>query len=68
MITVKQGLQSKQFYILAIMMFNGIFFGMFIAGNFKIINLDNLSDKTLTMAGALGAIGNAASRVVFSAL
>ena len=50
------------------MMFNGIFFGIFIAGNFKIINLDNLSDKTLTFAGALGAIGNAAARVICSAL
>ena len=50
------------------MMFNGVFFGIFIAGNYKIINLDNLSDKVLTFAGAIGAIGNAASRIICSAL
>jgi MFS family permease len=54
--------------ILFAMMFNGVFFGIFIAGNYKIINLDILSDKVLTMAGAVGAIGNAASRVICSTL
>ena len=67
-ITVKQGLTSKQFLILFIMMFNGVFFGIFIAGNYKIINLDNLSDKVLTLAGAIGAIGNAVSRILCSTL
>lgn len=50
------------------MMFNGVFFGIFVAGNYKIINLDNLSDKVLTLAGAIGAIGNAISRIVCSTL
>jgi nitrate/nitrite transporter NarK len=50
------------------MMFNGTFFGIFIAGNYKIINLDNLSDKSLTLAGAIGAIGNAISRILCSTL
>lgn len=50
------------------MMFNGVFFGIFIAGNYKIINLDNLSDKVLTLAGAIGAIGNAISRILCSSL
>lgn len=50
------------------MMFNGTFFGIFIAGNYKIINLENLSDKALTFAGAIGAIGNALSRIVCTAL
>ena len=50
------------------MMFNGVFFGIFIAGNYKIINLENLSDKVLTFAGAIGAIGNALSRILCSTL
>jgi Na+/melibiose symporter-like transporter len=50
------------------MMFNGVFFGIFIAGNYKIINLENLSDKVLTMAGAIGAVGNAISRILCSSL
>ena len=54
--------------ILFAMMFNGVFFGVFIAGNYKIINLDILSDKVLTMAGAVGAIGNAAARIICSTL
>lgn len=49
-------------------MFNGVFFGIFIAGNYKIINLENLSDKVLTMAGAIGAVGNALSRILCSTL
>lgn len=50
------------------MMFNGTFFGIFIAGNYKLINLDNLSDRVLTYAGAIAAIGNAISRILCTTL
>jgi len=49
-------------------MYNGIFFGIYIASVYKSVALDTLSDKALTFAGVLAAIGNGSSRVIWSSL
>ena len=67
-ISVRDGLTSLRFWQLSLMMFNSIFFGIYCASVYKSFNLNNLSDKVLTLAGSLGMLCNGAGRVMWSAL
>lgn len=50
------------------MLFNGVFFGTYIASVYKAINQDTLNDKILTVAGAIGSICNGGSRILWASL
>ena len=50
------------------MLFNGIFFGMYVASVYKGVALGYLDDSTLTLAGSLGAIANGSSRFLWATL
>jgi nitrate/nitrite transporter NarK len=50
------------------MMFNGVFFGAYIASVYKNICLDKLSDEQLTLAGSIGSLCNGASRIMWATL
>lgn len=67
-LTVKDGVTHPRFYLLAFMMFNGVFFGTYIASVYKSIDVDILSDHILTVAGAIGSVCNGGSRLFWAAL
>ena len=50
------------------MMFNGVFYGVYLASVYKAANIDNLKDGTLTIAGAIGSICNGGSRMFWASL
>jgi len=50
------------------MMFNGIFFGAYIASVYKQIDLDKISDSQLTIAGAIGSLCNGGSRIFWATI
>lgn len=50
------------------MLLNGMFFGLFMASVYKEVALNILSDKTLTLAGALGSVCNGSSRIIWATL
>ena len=64
-----EALKTKQFWTLNLMLFNGIFFGSFLASVYKDFGSDGkISDKALTVTGSIGSVGNGVSRIVWSAL
>ena len=67
-VSVQEGVTSPKFWHMGLMMFNGIFFGAYIASVYKSIDLDKLSDSTLTTAGAIGSICNGGSRVFWATI
>lgn len=68
MVTIKEGVKSKQFWQLVFLSFNGNFFGLYMASVYKQMNLDILDDHILTTAGAIGSICNGGSRVIWGSL
>jgi MFS-type transporter involved in bile tolerance (Atg22 family) len=46
----------------------GSFYGLYVASVYKTINQVNLSDKILTIAGALGSVCNGCSRIMWATL
>ena len=53
---------------MTLMLFNGDFLGMYIGQVYKVIALGTLSDKALTLTGAIGGIMNGISRPILGAL
>jgi len=50
------------------MYFNGVFFGVYVASVFKSVALGYIGDKTLTIAGSMGAFINGSSRLLWATL
>lgn len=50
------------------MLFNGIFFGVYVSSVYKNVALAYLDDYTLTLAGSIGAIANGSSRLFWAYL
>ena len=50
------------------MLFQGMFFGLYMASVYKMVAQDTLSDKSLTLIGAVGSMCNGSSRFVWAAL
>ena len=53
---------------MALMLFHGTFIGFYIASVYKVIAQGSLSDRSLTIAGAIGSACNGTSRLVWGAL
>ena len=68
-ITVWEGLETRRFYYMWLMLFFSTFYVMLMAGIFKVFGLSKgIDDFTLTVAGSLGAIANGGSRIFWAAL
>lgn len=67
-VTISYALLSSRFWMMGLLLFNGVFFGVYVTSEFKEIDLDYLSDKTLTYAGSIGALANGASRIFWATL
>lgn len=65
-IEVNEAFKSRQFWHMGVMLFFGMFFGLFMASVYKQVALDYLSDNTLTLAGALGSVCNGSSRIMWA--
>jgi MFS family permease len=67
--TFKEGLLSKSFLSIYLMMFIGNYFGTYFSYTFKIYGLhEGLSDNMLTWAGATSSISNGICRIIFGYL
>ena len=66
--TVKEGLTSPRFYFLSWLLFQGIFFGIYMASVYKVCAIDVLDDMSLTIAGAIGSVCNGGSRIMWASL
>ena len=49
-------------------MYNGIFYGVFVLSVYKSCAGESMSDRTLTIVGAIGSICNGSSRIAWSAV
>jgi hypothetical protein len=67
-VTVKEGLTSPRFYFLSWLLFQGIFFGIYMASVYKVCAIDVLDDMSLTIAGAIGSVCNGGSRIMWASL
>lgn len=67
-ITVKDALTSRRFYHMSLILFLGIFYGVYISSVYKLTAQDFLLDHQLTLAGALGSVCNGCSRIFWASL
>ena len=67
-ITLRYALKTSTFWMLTLLSFNGLYFGVIVASIYKQVDLENLSDETLTIAGAIGTVCNGCSRVFWPTL
>ena len=67
-LTFKEGLRHPRFYHLTLMLFFGIFYGIYMAAVYKKTAQDYLDDDTLTLAGAIGSVCNGCSRYGWASL
>lgn len=67
-IELKEAMKSCRFWYICIILFNGIFFGMYFASVYKLAAQGLLSDHDLTLAGALGMVMNGSSRIMWASL
>ena len=67
-VTVRQALGSRPFFLLTLMLLNGVFYGAYMTSVYKAVSIEHLGDGTLTTAGAIGAVCNGASRIVWATL
>ena len=51
---------------MTLLLFQGSFFGLYIASVYKAVSDNCLSDYILTLAGSLGSICNGSSRIIWS--
>ena len=63
-----QAARSRVFWHLALMLFLGDFLGYYIATDYKLMAQNTLSDRSLTIAGAIGALGNGVIRPIWGML
>lgn len=59
---------SARFYHIFMMMFFGVFFGLYMQSAYKAVNQDNMSDHLLTVAGTVGSLCNGFSRVFWGTM
>ena len=64
----KEAFMSARFWHMLIMLFFGEFYCLYNASSYKLVAQNTISDRSLTIAGALGSILNGLSRVVWGAL
>lgn len=67
-LTVKQGLKSGTFWLCFAMLFTGIFYGLMVVAIYKPMDLDALSDSTLTVTGMFAFTCNGSSRIVWATI
>ena len=67
-ITVSQSIKMGRFYHIFCMLAFGSFYGIYVASVYKIFDQDNLSDRILTIAGAMGSVCNGCSRIMWATL
>jgi Na+/melibiose symporter-like transporter len=65
---LKEAVKSSRFWFLCVLLFDGIFFGIYFASVYKVADQAVLKDKTLTIAGALGSVCNGCSRIMWASL
>jgi MFS family permease len=53
---------------MGLILFFGIFYGIYLASVYKPTAQDTLEDHTLTLAGALGSVCNGGSRIVWASI
>ena len=65
---VSDALHSIRFWHHSIMLFNGVFFGVYVASVYKDVGLKkgSIEDASLTIAGAVGSFVNGSSRIVWA--
>lgn len=63
-----EAIKTKRFWLIFLILFNGIFFGIYWASVYKLFNSSVLEDKVLTLGGALGMVFNGCSRVIWASL
>lgn len=63
-------LKTWRFYHMSALLFIGMFYGLFIASVYKTTaqGKDGLSDRVLTIAGAIGSVCNGSSRIMWATL
>lgn len=67
-IHVKDALKSWRFWHHSIMLFNGVFFGVYVAAVYKAVANTVIKDKYLTIAGSIGSFVNGSSRIFWASL
>ena len=65
---IKDAIRTPRFYHLAVMLFNGVFFGTYMASVYKSFVKGKIDDETLTIAGAIGSFINGSSRIFWATL
>jgi MFS family permease len=67
---VTDALYSIRFWHHSIMLFNGLFFGVYMVSVYKDIGLNkgSIGDRELTIAGAVGSFVNGSSRILWASL
>jgi MFS family permease len=67
--SVLRALISWRFYMLVLMAFCSVFFGLVVANSYKNYGLEKIGDDNfLTLVGSISALGNASSRVILATL
>ena len=61
--------KSPRFWYMGWLLFEGMFFGLYMASVYKKVASGRvLSDKQLTLAGAIGSVCNGSSRIIWATL
>jgi len=67
--TIREGVLSRHFWILFIMVIGGSFFGLLMANNYKVYGLTRIADDSwVTLVGSIGSASNGCSRLFWAAL
>jgi len=68
-VSINDALTSGKFWLISLILFNGLFFGLYMASVFKFAAQGTITDdKYLTLAGAVGSVCNGSSRVIWASL
>jgi len=67
-VTFKEAFTSWRFYHMTLLLFQGMFFGLYMASIYKVGVMGILSDKQLTIAGAIGSVCNGSFRLFWASL
>ena len=69
-VTYTEAIKSGRFWFMAWLLFEGMFFGLYMASVYKAVaqHEGKISDKALTTAGALGSVCNGSSRFIWASL
>lgn len=65
---VNDALKTTRYWHHSLMLFNGVFFGVYVASVYKDVALKkgSIEDADLTIAGALGSFMNGSSRIIWA--